>query len=135
MITFQYCYQDASIKVDGAGSSRGFGFVLFECSESVSNVSIAHFFITLLRTRTIKVSRVISISHHRRRHLSRTFPAPFPFSLLRHFVFISLLLFNFPSSRLSHLPPFRISSCISLLYFTPPYLLSSSRFWRKSLTL
>lgn len=30
--------KDASIKVDGAGSSRGFGFVLFESAESVVNV-------------------------------------------------------------------------------------------------
>jgi len=30
--------KDASIKVDGAGSSRGFGFVLFEAAESVNNV-------------------------------------------------------------------------------------------------
>merc|ERR1711872_1051395 len=30
--------KDASIKVDGAGGSRGFGFVLFDCAESVSNV-------------------------------------------------------------------------------------------------
>jgi len=30
--------KDASIKVDGAGSSRGFGFVLYESSDSVENV-------------------------------------------------------------------------------------------------